>query len=112
MYANEFDATMQLIRGKWKIRILYELVDDPHARFNGLQRNLAITHKMLAEQLQQLVADDLVVRRDFHEQPLHVEYQLTDRGQTMIPVLDTICDWGLAHVDRSEMVETLCDETD
>ncbi|MFC6182099.1 winged helix-turn-helix transcriptional regulator [Lactiplantibacillus daowaiensis] len=112
MYANEFDATMQLIRGKWKIRILYELADDAHCRFNGLQRTLTITHKMLAAQLQQLIADGLVARQDFHEQPLHVEYHLTERGQSIVPVLDTICDWGLAHVDRRQMVETLCDDTE
>jgi len=111
MYANEFDATMQMIRGKWKILILYEL-DDGEGRFNQLQRTLNVTHKILAEQLQQLIADGLVQRHDFHEQPLHVVYQLTDNGQSIIPVLDTICDWGLGHVERHQLTNILCDETE
>ncbi|MFC6163128.1 winged helix-turn-helix transcriptional regulator [Lactiplantibacillus dongliensis] len=111
MYANEFDATMQMIRGKWKILILYELADH-NGRFNRLQRTLHVSHKILAEQIQQLMGDGLVLRHDFHEQPLHVEYELTANGQSMIPVLDTICDWGLAHVDRSALVTVLCDETE
>ncbi|BDZ30204.1 helix-turn-helix domain-containing protein [Lactiplantibacillus sp. WILCCON 0030] len=111
MYANEFDATMQMIRGKWKILILYELADGD-GRFNQLQRTLSVTHKILAEQLQQLMTDGLVQRHDFHEQPLHVAYQLSQKGQSMIPVLDTICDWGLAHVDRDQLTSVLCDETE
>ncbi|MFC6322169.1 winged helix-turn-helix transcriptional regulator [Companilactobacillus baiquanensis] len=109
MYENEFDATMQLIRGKWKIRILYELNSDPHTRFNALQRNLdPVTHKILSEQIQQMINDGLVKRIDFHEQPLHIEYHLTKRGQSLIPVVDAICDWGLANIDTSKLKQTLC----
>ncbi|MFD1418295.1 winged helix-turn-helix transcriptional regulator [Companilactobacillus keshanensis] len=110
MYANEFDATMQLIRGKWKIRILYELNSDQHTRFNALQRNLnPITHKILSEQIQQMINDGLVNRHDFHEQPLHIEYNLTTKGESLIPVVDAICDWGLANIDQSELKQTLCE---
>lgn len=110
MYANEFDATMQMIRGKWKIRLLYKLNANSHSRFNTLQHDLnPITHKILAEQMNQLIDDGLVERHDFHEQPLHVEYNLTKKGQSLIPVVDIICDWGLANVDISELKETLCD---
>jgi len=111
MYANEFDATMQMIRGKWKILILYELAAG-NGRFNRLQRTLQVSHKILAEQIQQLMGDGLVARHDFHEQPLHVEYELTENGQSMVPVLDTICDWGLAHVDRQQLTNILCDGED
>ncbi len=110
MYANEFDATMQLIRGKWKIRILYQLDGNEHSRFNTLERNMKpITHKILAEQIQQMIDDELVERHDFHEQPLHVEYNLTKKGQSLIPVVDVICDWGLANIDPSKLKQTLCD---
>lgn len=109
MYANEFDATMQLIRGKWKIRLIYELNSNSHSRFNNLQRNLkTITHKILAEQIQQMIDDNLVERHDFHEQPLHVEYNLTKKGESLVPVVDAICDWGLMNINRSELKETLC----
>ncbi|APX73178.1 helix-turn-helix transcriptional regulator [Companilactobacillus allii] len=109
MYENEFDATMQLIRGKWKIRLIYELDSNPHSRFNNLQRNLkTITHKILAEQIQQMIDDNLVERHDFHEQPLHVEYNLTKKGKSLVPVVDVICDWGLENIDHLKLRETLC----
>ncbi|MFD1671543.1 winged helix-turn-helix transcriptional regulator [Agrilactobacillus yilanensis] len=111
MYANEFDATMQMIRGKWKILILYALDEDDHRRFNDLQRTLKpVTHKILAEQLQQLLDDGLITRQDFDENPPHVEYHLTPMGQSLVPLLDAICDWGVAHVAPDKMVKLLCDE--
>lgn len=109
MYENEFDATMQLIRGKWKIRILYELNSDSHTRFNALQRDLnPVTHKILSEQIQQMIDDGLVNRKDFHELPLHIEYSLTNKGKTLIPVIDAICDWGLENIDPNKLKQTLC----
>ncbi|MBP1043016.1 helix-turn-helix transcriptional regulator [Vagococcus sp. BWB3-3] len=111
MYLNEFDATMQLIQGKWKIYLLYEIADNQIARFNQLSRSLpAISNKILTNQLRELEQDGLIQRKVFPEVPPRVEYQLTTKGHSIIPVLDIICQWGLAHVPAEELKEVLCDD--
>ncbi|AJA80452.1 winged helix-turn-helix transcriptional regulator [Levilactobacillus brevis] len=110
-FLNEFDATMQLIQGKWKIMILYELDEDDHCRFADLQHHIqAVSHKTLTSQLRELQADGLITRHDFHTAQPHVEYALTPMGQSLIPILDAICTWGTTHIDPALMARTLCDE--
>lgn len=110
-YLNEFDATMQLIQGKWKIMILYELAEVKICRFANLQHHIkSVSHKTLTNQLQELATAGLITRHDFQTAQPHVEYQLTAKGQSLIPLLDAICDWGLAHVDHDLLQRQLCDE--
>ncbi|CAM4153403.1 regulatory protein [Bacillus manliponensis] len=110
-YLNEFDATIQLIQGKWKIMILYELYEDPMKRFGELQRYiLNISHKTLTNQLRELERDGLIERTIYPEVPPRVEYSLTRKGLSLIPLLNMICDWGLAHVEREQLERVLCDE--
>ncbi|WP_314064507.1 helix-turn-helix domain-containing protein [uncultured Vagococcus sp.] len=111
MYLNEFDATMQLIQGKWKIYLLYEIAENQIARFNQLSRSLPnISNKILTSQLRELEQDGLIQREIFPEIPPRVEYQLTAKGQSLMPVLDVICQWGLTNVPTTELTEILCDE--
>lgn len=111
-YLNEFDATIQLIQGKWKIMILYELYENPMKRFGELQRYiLNISHKTLTNQLRELERDGLIERTIYPEVPPRVEYSLTRKGLSLIPLLNMICDWGLAHVEREQLERVLCDES-
>ena len=104
MYLNEFDATMKLIQGKWKIMILYELYESKTVRFNELQKYIEqISHKTLTNQLRELEQDQLIQRKIFKEVPPHVEYSLTESGKSMIPVLDVICNWGLEHISHDKI---------
>lgn len=113
MYLNEFDATMQQIQGKWKIYLLYEIAENQIARFNQLSRSLPnISNKILTNQLRELEQDGLVQREIFPEVPPRVEYQLTAKGHSIIPVLDVICQWGLANVPTADLAEVLCDQED
>lgn len=111
MYLNEFDATMKLIQGKWKIMILYELYESKTVRFDELQKYIEkISHKTLTNQLRELEQDQLIQRKIFKEVPPHVEYSLTESGQSMIPVLDVICNWGLEHISHDKIQRLLCNE--
>ena len=88
-------ATMQLIGGKWKPIILYMILHEVN-RFGELQRIInGISKKILTEQLRQMEADSLIDRRQQDAKPLKVTYHLTPLGQTLLPVLDTVCNWGL-----------------
>ncbi len=110
-YLNEFDATLQMIQGKWKIMILYELYESGAKRFGELQRYIAdISHKTLTTQLRELERDELIKRNLYAEVPPRVEYSLTPRGESLIPVLDMICDWGLQNVPSNQLLRVLCEE--
>lgn len=110
-YLNEFDATMQRIQGKWKIMILFELHEEKVVRFNQLQSYIkGISAKTLANQLKELEADQLIKRIVHPVVPPHVDYSLTEIGESIIPILDSICEWGLHNVEHSEIERILCEE--
>lgn len=87
-------TSVALIGGKWKLLILRNLRQRPW-RFNELQRDLdGISQKVLTESLRQLADDGLVLRQDFRQVPPRVEYELTELGQKMETVLDSLADFG------------------
>jgi DNA-binding HxlR family transcriptional regulator len=80
--------TMKMIQGRWKLPILFRLYADPSMRTSQLKRDLpAISQKMLTQHLRELAEDGLVQRLDFGEMPLRVEYQLSESGRALLPVL-------------------------
>ena len=90
-----FGYTMSVIGGKWKMLILYLLAAEQPVRFNEMQRQIgAITYKVLSAQLKELEADGLVKRKEFPQIPPKVEYSLTPKAQTLLPVLEQLCEWG------------------
>lgn len=95
-----FNYTMSLIQGKYKLSVLYALAGFEVVRFNELQRYLkTATFKTLSTTLKALEADGLVHREEYPQIPPRVEYSLTDRGRSLIPILDQMCEWGEAHRD-------------
>jgi DNA-binding HxlR family transcriptional regulator len=67
-------------------------------RFNEMQRYLGkIADKILSQNLKELEADELIIRTVYPQIPPKVEYTLTDRGHSLVKVLDTLCDWGLEN---------------
>lgn len=99
-----FEYTLSLIQGKWKMRIIYELGCEKSLRYGQLKRNLTmITHKMLSGQLKELEQDGLLLRREFPQIPPRVEYSLTERGRTLFPVLDAMCEWGKGYVSTEDL---------
>ncbi len=94
-YPCTVSLTMDLIGGKWKAVILYHLTNGPK-RYNELRREMpAITEMTLSLQLKQLEKDGLLSRSVYGEKPpVKVVYTLTALGQTLIPLLKAITDWG------------------
>ncbi len=67
-------------------------------RFNEMQKYIGgITYKTLSATLKQLEADELINRKEYPQIPPKVEYRLTERGQSLIPILDQMCEWGDKH---------------
>ena len=98
-------TTVQLIGSKWKLLILRNLIQRPW-RFNELQRDLdGISQKVLTDSLRSMEADGIVVRTVYPEVPPHVEYSLSELGESMIPVIRAMEQWGTeykASLDAAE----------
>ena len=93
-----FSYTLSLISGKYKMTILYTLMEFGVVRFNEIQRYIGgISYKTLSANLKELEADGLVHREEYPQIPPKVEYSLTERGKSMIPLLDGMCEWGDKH---------------
>lgn len=96
-----------VISGKWKLTILTYLRFGGTHRFNELQRAIpAITRKMLTVQLRELEQNGLVARRVYAQVPPKVEYSLSDYGQTLAPILDSLHDWGEQHLVRQTATQS------
>lgn len=90
-----FHYTLSLISGKYKMVILYTLATFGVVRFNEMQRFIGtISYKTLSSTLKELEADQLIIRTEYPQVPPKVEYRLSPRGQSLIPIFDELCDWG------------------
>jgi len=93
-----FGYTISILGGKWKLIILYELKVNKVMRYSELKKALVtITHKMLSQQLKELEADDLVIRKEYPQLPPKVEYSLSEKGLSLSGIMEDICNWGCKY---------------
>lgn len=87
--------TLELLSGKWRTHIIYELCKHPSMRFGELKKAYPrITNTMLTNTLRDLEELGIIHREQFNEIPPHVEYSLTDKGKALLPVFFEISKWG------------------
>jgi len=99
------ETTLSVIGGKWKPLILWHLKEDTQ-RFSGLRRLIPnISQKMLTQQLRELERDGLIRREVYAEVPPKVEYSLSAHGRTLVPLLESMCQWGVDHRGWVETAE-------
>jgi DNA-binding HxlR family transcriptional regulator len=90
-----FMYTLSLINGKYKMVILYCLMEFEIVRFNQMKKYInSISYKTLSLTLKEMEADGLVHREEYPQIPPKVEYSLTGRGKSLIYILDAMCTWG------------------
>jgi DNA-binding HxlR family transcriptional regulator len=95
-------TTVQIIGSKWKLLIMRNLLVRPW-RFNELQKSLdGISQKVLTDSLRAMEADGIVTRTVYPEVPPRVEYSLSELGETMRPIIDSLKEWG-------ENYQNICD---
>ncbi len=99
-------STIQrIVGGKWKIEILYYIGLQNINRFGELRRHMGdITESSLTKQLRELEADGFISRYDYKELPPKVEYSLTDLGNSFMPVLDFMKQWGEEHLKQNALL--------
>ena len=93
-----YSYTLSLISGQYKPIILYCLMEYQPVRFNEMQRYLKnVADRTLSRNLKELENDDLIIRTVYPQIPPKVEYTLSERGRSLVKVLDKLCDWGLEN---------------
>jgi len=100
-YHCPVELAVDVIGGKWRPVILAHLKEGVH-RYGELRRRIPdMSEKMLAQRLRELQADGLVERIDRQAKPAHVDYRLTEEGESLAPVLQALYDWGAARAART-----------
>ena len=95
------ESTVRLIGGRWKVPIVWHLFGGT-MRFSDLRRAMpAVTPKMLTQQLRELEKDGVVARKVYAEVPPKVEYSLTERGASLRPVVNAMCEWAVGKARPS-----------
>ena len=93
-----FQLAMMVIGGKWKPKVLFHLGQNDVVRFGALRRAVfGISEKMLIQSLKELEKDGLVNRKVYRQVPPKVEYSLTEIGQSFVPVLNAMFNWGQSY---------------
>lgn len=100
-YNCEKEVTLSVIGGKWKLIILWHLGKSGTKRFNELRACIPdITQRVLTTQLRELEEDGVVHRQVYAEVPPKVEYSLTPRGESLIPILEQMYEWGKQYIQE------------
>jgi len=94
--------TLSVVEGKWKWIIIWEIYKAEVIRYNKLKDTLQpIAHKTLSHQLKELENSDIIHREQYNQVPPKVEYSLTEKGKTLIPILNLMYQWGEQYVTRT-----------
>ena len=90
-----FGYTLSIINGKWKLLIIFYLSRHGIVRYNELQRMIGkITYRTLSSTLKEMESDGLIHREEYPQIPPKVEYSLTEKGKTLWPIIQVMCQWG------------------
>lgn len=105
---------LDIFGGKWKSRVICVLAEKKTLRYSALRKEMSnITDAVLASTLKELMADSIIERIQFNEIPPRVEYSLTEKGISVVPILQSICRWsGAYHKEDSENTLLQCQKCD
>lgn len=97
-----FEYTLSIVSGKWKLKIIYLLACITPVRYNMLKKSIeGITHKMLSTQLKELEQEGIVFRKEYPQIPPKVEYSLTAKGESLLPIVTAMCTWGKENANKN-----------
>lgn len=105
---------LTIFGGKWKSRVICVLAEKGTLRYSSIRKEMAnITDAVLAATLKELIIDEIIKRQQFDEIPPRVEYSLTEKGYSVVPILQTICKWsGAYHKEDNENTLLQCQKCD
>lgn len=97
-FLNPIEYGFDIFGGRWKSRIICILSKQQTARYGELKDSLNISDTVLSSMLKELIRDKLVERVQYNEMPLRVEYNLSEKGKSLIPVLENINEWSALNL--------------
>ena len=105
-YSWPIEATIDVIGGKWKPLVIYQLKDGT-LRFNQIAAKVTprITQRMLTKELRELERDGLISRKMYPQIPPKVEYSLTKKGNTLLPIIELLCQWGVDNRPKGKKAD-------
>ena len=105
---------LEVFGGKWKSRIICVLAEMDTLRYSEIRKQMCnITDAVLAATLKELTADEIVRRKSYDEIPPRVEYSLTPKGRSVVPILQSICKWsGIFYKEDNEHTMAQCQKCD
>ena len=108
------ESGLDVFGGKWKSRIICVLADKEFLRYSMIRKEMCnITDAVLATTLKELIRDGIVNRKQYDEIPPRVEYSLTEKGKSVVPILQSICHWsGIYYKEPSENQMSQCQKCD
>ncbi len=122
MYQPKFDKDIRcpleygldVFGGKWKSRIICVLAEKQKLRYSEIRKEMTnITDAVLAAALKELISDEIIIRKSYDEIPPKVEYSLTGKGKSVVPILQGICKWsGAYHKNENEKNLAQCQKCD
>ena len=103
-YSCAKELTLSMFSGKWKIVILFHLGTDGSYRFNQLMRLLPkASHKVLTNQLREMEEDQLISRKVLSDSQVQVFYEITELGQTLMPIINQMYEWGTKRIKQLQV---------
>ena len=101
---------LEVFGGKWKSRIICVLAEKKVLRYNQLRQEMVnITDAVLSSALKELIENNIIERKQYNEIPLKVEYSLSEKGLSVVPILQSICKWsGAFHKEGNENTLSQC----
>ena len=122
MYKPKFEKNIRcpleygldIFGGKWKSRIICVLANREVLRYTGIRKEMVdITDTVLASTLKELIKEGIIIKKIYEEIPPKVEYSLTQKGISVVPILQNICKWsGAYHKEASENTLLQCQKCD
>lgn len=105
---------LEIFGGKWNSRIICVLAEKKVLRYSEIRKEMGnITDAVLASSLKSLIANDIVIRKSYDEIPPRVEYSLSEKGRSVVPILQSICKWsGVFYKEDTENTMTQCQKCD
>lgn len=105
---------LEIFGGKWNSRIICVLAAKRVLRYSELRTEMGnITDAVLAATLKDLITNDIIARKSFDEIPPRVEYSLTDKGKSVVPILQSVCKWaGIFYKEESDDTMIHCKKCD
>lgn len=108
------ECRLDIFGGKWNSRIICVLAEKHILRYSEIRNEMTdITDAVLAATLKKLISDNIVRREQYDEIPPKVEYSLTEKGKSVVPILQSICKWsGAYHKSGSDHIMAQCQKCD